>query len=117
VLSLTVGKRLKEVRERLGLTQKQVGEYLGIKQEQVCYYEKGTREIGLSDLEKLARLYGYGLEYFVNDGADGSPDTISFAFKAEEVNDEDMKQILWAKQFLNNLYEMNNIRRTRNGQV
>ncbi len=117
MLSLTVGKRLKEVRERLGLTQKQVSDYLGINQVQLSYYENSKREIGLGDLEKLARLYGYTVDHFVNSDADGSADMVSFAFKAEEVNDADMKLILWAKQFLDNLYEMNEIQRSRNDKA
>jgi transcriptional regulator with XRE-family HTH domain len=117
MLSLTVGKRLKEVRERLGLTQKQVSGYLGINQVQLSYYETSKREIGLGDLEKLSRLYGYTVDHFVNGDADGSADMISVAFKAGEVNDADMKLILWAKQFLDNVYEMNEIQRSRHDQA
>lgn len=106
MMSINIGKKLQAVRDKLGLTQKQVSEYLGINSAQLSYYETGKREIGLADLSRLAQLYGYSIEYFVKNDSDMDVSDISLAFKAGEINDEDMKVILWARQFINNLHDM-----------
>lgn len=104
--NINIGKKLQAVREKLGLTQKQVWEYLGISSTQLSYYENGKREIGLADLNRLAQLYGYSMEYFVKNDSDMDVNDISLAFKAGEIKDEDMKVVLWARQFINNLHDM-----------
>jgi transcriptional regulator with XRE-family HTH domain len=106
MMNITIGKKLQAVRDKLGLTQKQVSEYLGINSTQLSYYENGKREIGLADLNRLAQLYGYSIEYFVKEDSVMDENDISLAFKAGEINDEDMKVVLWARRFINNLHDM-----------
>lgn len=60
-----IGRRLKEVRELLGLTQKEVAEKLGISQAYIALIEKGEREISLSMLFKLAEIYHRPVDYFI----------------------------------------------------
>lgn len=106
MMNVNIGKKLQDVRDKLGLTQKQVSEYLGINPTQLSYYENGKREIGLADLNRLAQLYGYSIEYFVKENFSREENNISLAFKAGEINDDDMKVVLWARQFINNLHDM-----------
>ncbi|KJS49918.1 helix-turn-helix domain-containing protein [Desulfosporosinus sp. BICA1-9] len=106
VNNIDIGQKLQDVRDKLGLTQKQVSEYIGINPTQLSYYENGKRKIGLADLNGLAQLYGYSVEYFVKEDFTRDENDISLAFKAGEINDEDMKVVLWARQFINNLHDM-----------
>lgn len=104
-----IGRKLQDARKKSGLTQEQVAGILDINQVQLSYYENGKREINLSLLEKLANLYSYELSYFVSDIAVKEPD-IQLAFRAEELADEDLQTIVWAKDFLNNLEFLRNFK-------
>lgn len=52
-----LGKELKYIRKKAGLTQKQIAEYLNVSQTTVVSMEAGTRRIKASEIEKLADLY------------------------------------------------------------
>lgn len=54
---LDLGKRIRETREGLGLTQAQVAEALKIPRPSVSQLERGKREIRMTELESLARLF------------------------------------------------------------
>ena len=41
-----VGMKLRDARERMGLTQEQVARLLGVKRSEVSYYETGRRPAG-----------------------------------------------------------------------
>lgn len=101
-----VGQKLHEARKAVGLTQEQVAKVLNINQVQLSYFETGKREISLSLLEKLANLYGYDLGYFVSELGIKEPE-IQLAFRGEELCEEDLRTITWAKNFLNNLVFLN----------
>lgn len=60
-----IGRRLKEAREMIGLTQKEVAEKLGISQAYIALIEKGEREISLSMLFKFAEIYHRPVDYFI----------------------------------------------------
>lgn len=101
-----IGQKLRDARKTVGLTQEQVAAVLDINQVQLSYFENGKREINLSLLEKLANLYGYDLAYFVSEHDTKEPE-IQFAFRAEELCEEDLRTIGWANNFLNNLAFLN----------
>lgn len=105
-----LGEKLKEVRAKSGLTQTQVENCVGINQVQLSYYENGKREISISLLEKLANLYGYSLGYFLSTDAAQEPE-IQMAFKGSELCDEDLQTIAWAKAFVTNLHDMQQLKR------
>ena len=69
---------------------------------------KKALDINLNILEKLANLYGYKIDYFVTGSEIKEPD-IQIAFRGENLCNEDLKTIAWAKTFLNNLGEMNDL--------
>lgn len=50
--------KVKEMRERAGLTQKQLAEALGITQQSVYYYESGDRDIKASMLIDMSNILG-----------------------------------------------------------
>ena len=50
--------RVREMRERAGLTQKQLADRLGITQQSVYYYESGDRDIKASVLVEMSQILG-----------------------------------------------------------
>jgi len=100
-----LGQKLQEARKKTGLTQEQVADFLGIHKVQLSYYENGTREISIETLQQLADLYGYTLDYFISDEETAAP-AVSFSFRAENLEKEDLEIIALANRFLINLEQM-----------
>lgn len=53
----SLGKRLEELRKKLGYTQADISSLLGIDQSLLSEYESGKRKVSLSTLEKLEDIY------------------------------------------------------------
>jgi len=60
-----LGKRLKELRINLGLTQVQVSERIGISTALISSYEVSSRYPSYDKLIKLATLYGVTTDYLL----------------------------------------------------
>jgi Zn-dependent peptidase ImmA (M78 family)/DNA-binding XRE family transcriptional regulator len=56
-----LGRRIREARERKGLTQADIASALGKTPTAVSYWESGQRSPGLDDLTQLTRLLGVGV--------------------------------------------------------
>jgi transcriptional regulator with XRE-family HTH domain len=57
-VDIDVGKRVRKLREVLGITQEQLADHLGISFQQVQKYEKGTNRISASRLVAIAGKLG-----------------------------------------------------------
>ncbi len=57
-----IGARIKEAREKAGLTQKRLHEMTDISITQISAYENGNRSIGLSSLKKIADATGVAMD-------------------------------------------------------
>ena len=53
-----IGSILKDLRNRMGLSQEQISTYLGISQPAYNHYESGDTVVSQDSLEKLADVYG-----------------------------------------------------------
>lgn len=51
---MTIGERIKQRRESLGLTQRELSERLFVKRETINQWESGTRQIKGDDIARLA---------------------------------------------------------------
>ncbi|WAM33796.1 helix-turn-helix domain-containing protein [Caldicellulosiruptor morganii] len=100
-----IGQKLQEARKKAGLTQEAVADFLGVNKILISYYENGTREISIATLRNLANLYGYTVDYFLSDDETREPE-VSFLFRADELEKEDLEVIAMANKFLINLEEM-----------
>ncbi len=58
-------KRLYDLRTDNDLTQQQVADYLTCNRQVYARYERGIREIPISMLVKLAKLYNVSIDYIV----------------------------------------------------
>lgn len=59
-----VGRRLRDRRILLGLTQTAVGDAIGLSFQQVQKYERGANRISASRLYQFARLLDVSIDYF-----------------------------------------------------
>ncbi len=64
------GARLKELRERAGLTQKGLADQAGISQRAVSHWEQGLREPSWSNVLALAEALGVDCKVFQETPAD-----------------------------------------------
>ena len=87
----TVNEKLKMMRENAGLRQGQIADYLGVTQTFISKVEAGERNLTVEQLEKIVTLYGYSLAMFEDREIAVNP--IRFAFRAQEVNQEDLQVI------------------------
>lgn len=63
-----VGERIREAREEKNMTQRELGNVLGYSHMGISHFEKGVREMKLSDIERLASFFGKNISYFLSTG-------------------------------------------------
>ena len=59
-----VGKRIRERRRSLDMSQEKLGEYLGLTFQQIQKYEKGTNRISASKLWAVSNFFEVSIEWF-----------------------------------------------------
>ena len=87
----TVYEKLKMMREKAGLRQGQIADYLGVTQTFISKVENGERNLTVDQLESAVNLYGYSLAAFADMDQDAHP--IQFAFRAQDVSQDDLRVI------------------------
>lgn len=106
VKAVSLGEQLKRARKESGYSQDEIAQKLEVKRELISYYETDTREIPVSLLMKMADMYGKTMAYFFEKKEEAS---LRVAYRAENVTSDDEEQILWAKEFVKNLYELKDL--------
>ncbi|TRZ94841.1 MAG: XRE family transcriptional regulator [Dehalococcoidia bacterium] len=61
----SIGMRIQQARQELGLTQKELAARLGYTQAALSNYELGKRRLYLASLEQIADILGKPLSYFL----------------------------------------------------
>ena len=85
---VTIYEKLKMMREKAGLRQGQIADYLGVTQTYISKVEAGERNLTVDQLESIVTLYGYSLAAFEGMEQDAHP--IQFAFRAQDVSQDDL---------------------------
>lgn len=104
---MKLGDKLRRERELWKYSQNHVEKVTGINRATISLYENNEREITLTNLTKLATFYGKTLNYFLQDKI--SEDPLVVSYRSENVDNDTLEKIEWAKSFVTNLYEMNNL--------
>lgn len=60
-----IGKRLKELRKKSGMTQYQLGKMINVTKVSICCYEKGTRTPSLETLIDLSNIFNVNIDYLL----------------------------------------------------
>ena len=82
--SKKLGFRLKQSREARQMTQQEAAKFIGISRVTIAQIEAGNRPINTVQLEKLAKLYGQGIEGFLTSDGIQSPEATSVLFRITE---------------------------------
>lgn len=56
------GNKLRELREKRGISQAEAGRRMGLCRAAINHYEQGVRTPGIDIIAKLAKLYGVKIE-------------------------------------------------------
>lgn len=85
-VDLHVGKKLRQRRRLLGMTQQQLATMVNIRFQQVQKYESGANRISASRLWALARALEVPVEFFFDGVEDGRAHEIDLNGHAKETN-------------------------------
>ena len=108
-MDATTGLVIKGLREKYQYTQDKVANYLGIKREMISFYENEGREIPLSILEKLSDLFGVELDVFFVDNVDDALAEVVFAFRKDDIDNDDMDNMAAFGKIVKNYLKINNL--------
>ncbi len=86
-----IGKKIKEAREQVHMTQEQLGQKVGFSAMGISYMEQGLRGIKVEHLEKIADVLNLSLSYFL-EPITGSSYPSAFYGRINDVMSEDEKK-------------------------
>ncbi|HEU0071715.1 MAG TPA: helix-turn-helix transcriptional regulator [Alphaproteobacteria bacterium] len=72
-VDIHVGRRLRQRRALLGLSQEKLGRAIGLTFQQIQKYERGANRIGASRLLQLSRALAVPIAYFFEDAPGATP--------------------------------------------
>lgn len=84
-----IGRKIKQLRKGRGMTQEDVADKVKITRSTISNYEIGRRTPHLKDLQKLAKVFNVGLDYFGISAKDEAIDLLERAkevFKSQDVD-------------------------------
>ena len=99
----SMGARLRQAREFLGVSQEAVAEALRVPRASVSAMESGRRKVSSLELRDLARLYKRPLDWFYDKESDpiAEDETVNALFRAtKNLNQDDKEQVLRFAEFL-----------------
>lgn len=106
----TVGKNIKLFREKFGFTQDAFSEFLGINRSVLSYYESGKRTVPISVISKASDIFGIdGHDLFEKNSIENSAN-LAFAFRAENLNSEDLLEISSFKRIVKNYLQLRQLK-------
>ena len=104
--NIIIGQNIKIIRKKMGLTQDALARYSGTSGGQVSYYETGQRSTPSFQLSKLANLFCMNGYDFYEEDLQSRSIYISFAFKADELQPQDLESIAQFKKIVCNYINM-----------
>lgn len=101
VQRLEMASRLREAREYLGMSQEEVATALELSRPAVTNIESGTRKVEAVELERLARLYGRTVEFFLRGEQPQLDAKVAFAARTlQGLSDIDLAEVARFAEFL-----------------
>ncbi len=104
--NIIIGQNIKTLRDKIGLTQDALAQYLGTSREQVGYYEIGHRAVPSTQLSKLANLFCMNEFDFYEENMQNRSINIAFAFRADDLQPQDLQSIAQFKKIVHNYMSM-----------
>jgi transcriptional regulator with XRE-family HTH domain len=107
MMNISIGQKVKELREKAGLSQKQIAQFLDVDQSMISKCEKGERQFQIDHLEQLASLFGLPLAHLMNE--ESPIPALQIAFRADGIRVEDLAAIADIHKIALNLNQMRNL--------
>ncbi len=86
--NLTIGQNISNFRIKQGYSQEEIAKYLDVTREFISMVESGKRDLSVTNLNKLADLFGIDMETLLEENADVTKVHLAFAFRSNhESND------------------------------
>lgn len=96
------GKKIKQAREFLGLTQEQVAKTLKMNRNSIINIENGTRSLKVEELSKFAKLLGLSVDEFINEDIKvNDKKVMTFARGFDKLSPRDQEEIISLINFKN----------------
>lgn len=98
-----LGRRLREAREYVGLSQEEVAFALSISRPAVGNIEAGSRKVEAFELNKLSELYGRTVDYLLTGDSPAEDVRVAFLARATKgLSEGDMEELARFAAFLKN---------------
>jgi len=103
-----LGYNIAQIRKQQGFTQDHLAAYLNVSRVQISHYESGKRNISVTELNKLADLFGVEISDLLEDELDLQNLNFAFAYRCDN-NQQDLNQIAAFKKIVLNYIKMERI--------
>lgn len=98
-----LGRRLREAREYVGLSQEEVAFALSISRPAVGNIEAGARKVEAFELSKLSELYGRTVDFLLTGNAPAEDTRVAFLARATKgLSESDLDELARFAAFLKN---------------
>lgn len=96
-----LGKRLREAREYVGITQEEAAAHLGIRRSAISEMEAGKRGVGALEMKSLASLYERPTSWFTGEIEPQVPEDVAFlARTVSDLSENDRGELASFAEFL-----------------
>ena len=106
---LIISNNLKELRVDNNFDIDIIADFLHISSNTYRNYESGTSEIPVKHMEKLADFYGLDAYDFYDENLDVKNNPLTFAFRAENLQVQDLNEIANFKKIVKNYKKLNSL--------
>lgn len=93
---MTLGERLKNLRDNMELEQKEVADKIGVKNNTLSQYENDKREPDHDTLQKLASIYNVTIDYLITGMEhvkEEKNNANRFFFDKDDLTEQDIEEI------------------------
>lgn len=106
--AVQLGKRLKEAREYVGVTQEEAAAHLKVRRSAISEMEAGKRGVGALEMKSLAALYERPTSWFTGEVEPPVPEDIAFlARTVSDLSENDRGELANFAEFLRSRSKVN----------
>lgn len=99
--ALQLGKRLKEAREYVGITQEEAAAHLKVRRSAISEMEAGKRGVGALEMKSLASLYQRPTSWFTGETEQQVPEDVAFLARTiSDLSENDRGELASFAEFL-----------------
>lgn len=106
--AVELGKRLKEAREYVGITQEEAANHLNVRRSAISEMEAGKRGVGALEMKSLAGLYERPTSWFTGEIEQKLPEDVAFlARTVSDLSENDRGELANFAEFLRSRSKVN----------